>query len=993
MFGYIKEQINAQRKSVNATTPEMQPADVPNEVITEFAHLFQELDDISEEGIDAGAERKLDLDIDLNGEGDVEVETIEIGLDGNLKDIPGDATAPSITTEYETMKTYDKFYAEAAERIPRMPRESDAAYDKRVSVLADKMYEEYCVDAEEIGAFGFSKMSITDDRVPDRINVNFGSMQDGSNAEFVTKVPVYFATDNNDHQITKKQLDSVRLVQGGAFKNIDSPLKTYMESTYNMPEEKSVWDYCTPSALYVPKGNGDSFCVVLEYTNEITGKNEYFGWTSSTARTDKSADVVLEAKKIYTTQEVDSFIKDARETWKTLCKNHPEIDNKFADQMVTKLSNEVKSLMKNGYELLRVVRADRFDLWSVHNDEELSLSMGVEGDKGPAITVTKYDKNGSWVDDCTLKKLTDSIPKSFLSGSNDANNGKLDKAEKVNMESFVSDIYEWKTAAEHDIAHEAAEMKEAKPKRRLSRFFQEGIDIGTGDAGSDTDNAGGDPPAIDEGSSDQAVDAGTSSDAAPADNPQPDDSGEQKETAAVNDVSDQIAEKVADQTKADATGDEDITFSDEDNSGSTDDSSVSFDSSEPTGDETASVEDQLDDLDNTAAENDELSGDEEGMEDDGSIENGEVGDIENMSMEEIMNNASDKLKSMPLNELKAFLNDNSTSDFQEAFILTKKNINKEVDVHIRKALGILNDNRMNIDKLLSKFKFEGRALNRVLVKAAKTGDVYSSDEQEAIKKLNSALSELLVSLKKTNDSSYVSAVKRKIGDFTKQSKIVAAFVEDKMEKPVQESFLLSNIKDKITKALIPVKADMKDLFDKFQVSQLTRGRIIKKYSSNSYGGTGRSSNMGATTDAITGYSKAAKNIDSALKLLNKAIRKNADDVELITKLADKIDLVSDYIETVIDDKVENKEYINLIGKLSGEIVDLINQYIGDDESLQNSEDSAAEMNEAEPSFDNDISSDDTDADEAVEETPDTDDEESTDNDESDEDNDSEEDDE
>lgn len=57
MFGYIKEQINAQRKSVNVTTPEMQPADVPNEVITEFAHLFQELDDISEEGIDAGAEK------------------------------------------------------------------------------------------------------------------------------------------------------------------------------------------------------------------------------------------------------------------------------------------------------------------------------------------------------------------------------------------------------------------------------------------------------------------------------------------------------------------------------------------------------------------------------------------------------------------------------------------------------------------------------------------------------------------------------------------------------------------------------------------------------------------------------------------------------------------------------------------------------------------------------------------------------------------------
>ena len=952
MFGYIKEQINAQRKSVNVTTPEMQPADVPNEVITEYAHLFQELDDISEEGIDAGAERKLDLDIDLNGDGDVEVETIEIGLDGNLKDIPGDATAPSITTEYETMKTYDKFYAEAAERIPRMPRESDAAYDKRVSVLADKMYEEYCVDAEEIGAFGFSKIPITDDRVPDRINVNFGSMQDGSNAEFVSKVNVTFAADEN-HQITKKQLDSVRLVQNGAFKNIGSSLRTYMESNYDIPSDKSVWNYCTPSAIYVPKGNGDSFCVVLEYTNEINDRREFFGWTQP---------VVFQESV---------FNKNNDDKKKTLS------------------DDEAKKYILSNINDSSLGKAFKDGKATVELDSK-SGEVTVKTSSGATVT----SKGISFKIDGKVKKLR----KSKLGNKWVVESADIDQMEKVNMESFVEETnYEWKKSTAYKLAQEAAEMKEAKPKRRLSRFFQEGIDIGTGDAGSDTDNAGGDPPAIDEGSSDQAVDAGTSSDAAPADNPQPDDRGEQKETAAVNDVSDQIAEKVADQTKADATGDDDITFSDEDNSGSTDDSSVSFDSSEPTGDETASVEDQLDDLDNTAAENDELSGDEEGMEDDGSIENGEAGDIENMSMEEIMNNASDKLKSMPLNELKAFLNDNSASDFQEAFILTKKNINKEVDVHIRKALGILNDNRMNIDKLLSKFKFEGRALNRVLVKAAKTGDVYSSDEQEAIKKLNSALSELLVSLKKTNDSSYVSAVKRKIGDFTKQSKIVAAFVEDKMEKPVQESFLLSNIKDKITKALIPVKADMKDLFDRFQASQLTRGRIIKKYASVSVaaieGTTGRASNMGAATNTITGYSKAAKNIDSALKLLNKAIRKNADDVELITKLADKIDLVSDYIETVIDDKVENKEYINLIGKLSGEIVDLINQYIGDDESLQNSEDSAAEMNEAEPSFDNDISSDDIDADEAVEETPDTDDAESADNDESDEDNDSEEDDE
>lgn len=989
MFGYIKEQINAQRKSVNVTTPEMQPADVPNEVITEFAHLFQELDDISEEGIDAGAERKLDLDIDLNGDGDVEVETIEIGLDGNLKDIPGDATAPSVTTEYETMKTYDKFYAEAAERIPRMPRESDAAYDKRVSVLADKMYEEYCVDAEEIGAFGFSKMSITDDRVPDRINVNFGSMQDGSNAEFVSKVNVTFAADEN-HQITKKQLDSVRLVQNGAFKNIGSSLRTYMESNYDIPSDKSVWNYCTPSAIYVPKGNGDSFCVVLEYTNEINDRREFFGWTQP---------VVFQES----------------------------VFNKNNDDKKKSLSDdEAKKYILSNINDSSLGKAFKDGKATVELDSN-SGEVTVKTSSGATVT----SKGISFKIDGKVKKLR----KSKLGNKWVVESADIDQMEKVNMESFVEETnYEWKKSTAYKLAQEATEMKEAKPKRRLSRFFQEGIDIGTGDAGSDTDNAGGDPPALDESSSDQAVDAGASSDAAPADNPQPDDSGEQKETAAVNDVSDQIAEKVADQTKADATGDEDITFSDEDNSGSTDDSSVSFDSSEPTGDETASVEDQLDDLDNTAAENDELSGDEEGFEDDGSIENGEAGDIENMSMEEIMNNASDKLKSMPLNELKAFLNDNSASDFQEAFILTKKNINKEVDVHIRKALGILNDNRMNIDKLLSKFKFEGRALNRVLVKAAKTGDVYSSDEQEAIKKLNSALSELRVSLKKTNDSSYVSAVKRKIGDFTKQSKIVAAFVEDKMEKPVQEGFVQeglflssSNVKKRLSSKIPPVHADLMEIVRAHEAGKLTKGKIMKMYKPHKTDYQKTTGAIGTNSGSIATYGSTTVNksyevdtiqmdhLHSLLKIVGKILRKskvqvafNSDEMTIIDNLGESLDDFIDYLESLIIDTSDNKGLVDQVGKDAKAITELLSKvynfctsldsipsqrrYEGEDMLGETEEglEGETEMTSEEP---------DLGADEAVEETPDTDDTEDADSEEPDEDesedkdNDSEEDDE
>jgi hypothetical protein len=825
MLEYIKSQIRERNDAAKPVQESVEPADVPNDVIMEYAHLFQELDDaLSEEGSWEG-ERKLGVDIPLDD--DTEIESIELNLDGRVEDIPGDAEAPSVTEEYATMKTYDKFFAEAAQQVARLPRESDDAYCKRVSKLADKMYTEYCVDAEKIGAFGFRKYDITDERVPSKIKVNFGAISQGSDESYVGKVNTFFATDE-DHKITKKQLDSVRLVQDGALKNIGPSLMSYMESKYDVPSGSSVWDVCTPTNIIVPKGNGDSFCVVLEYMNEITNQKEYFGWS-------------------------------------------------------------------------RPVRED---------------------------IDTDY--------------------------------------EKINMESFVNEThYENKDT----VIQEAAANVEVveKPKKKFSRFFQEAIDMGTGDAGADTDNGGNaaEPPPIDgdAGSADQATDTGNA-DATSTDTEQSSDDAS-KETAAVNNVSSEIAEKVADSTQADATGDdEQITFPDETSgdTGSTDggDSSVSFDSPDAgTGDtsmdEGESVDDQLDDLDNTNAEGDEL-GDEEGLEGDegGSIEND--GDIDSMSMEEIMNNASDKLKNMPLSELKEFLanGENTSADFQEAFILTKKNINKEVDVRLRKCLGILNDNKMNIDKLMKKFKLEGHSLNRVLIKASKASDVYSSDEQNDLKKLNSALGELMVALKKSNDSSYVSSVKRKIEAFTKQSKVVAAFVEDKMEKPVQESFIQeglflseTNVKKRLGSKIPPVHADLSEIVRAYDSGKLTKGKLMKMYKpakteyQRTYGGY---SGNGSTTDNryggtidTTTVNKSYEvdtvqmdHIHSLLKIVGKTLRKSkvqraftSDQLEQIDTLGEALDDFVDYLESLIIDTSDNKSLVDQVGKDAKKLLTLL----------------------------------------------------------------------
>ena len=823
MRDFIKKQIQERMNVASKNNESVE--EVSNETILEYASLFQELDDLSLEGTEAGNTRKLGIEIPLDDE--AELETVEFDIPGGkVKDVPDTA---SIQESYDGMKTFDQFYQEAYESLTRLPRESDGGFERRVTELAEQMYNEYCADAEACGYFGFDKINISDEKVPSKINVNFGAMSEGSNDNFVTKVNTFFATDA-EHNITKKQLDSVNLVKQGALKNIGTSLKAYMESNYDVPEDASVWDICTPKTIIVPKGNADSFCVVVEYTNELTGKNEYFGWTAPvSSKNDESADAVtMESCERF---NMESFINE------TQYENH----DKFIQESAIEETNE---------RLSRRVRPQRFF--------QEAIDLGGEG----------------------------------------GNEGGEDAAPS-------------------------------------------GDDLGGGDApaeGGDTSAEGDDT-------------ATTDTDAT--------EGGEKKDnTAAVNNVSSEIAEKVANDTQNDAeANDEQVTFSDDEVNpdsnvgtadGGLDDTPVEDDI---TGDESVdgandAADDMLNDLDNSTGDTEDLgdeSLDEEPLEDQDPAE--AVENIDDLSVNELLKMGTESLKNMKVGDLKSLIASGDDEAIQEAFVITPKNVNKEVDFKLRECLGILNDKNMTADKLLGKFKVKGHKLNRLLSKAAKMTKVYSSDEVGSIKKLNTALGELLLALRKRGAENYGSAIKGKIKDFNKEAKVVAAIVEDKMGKNttdtavMQEAFLLSNINDKLTKALIPVKADMMDLSEKSSAGQLTRGRIIKKYASadnapGSYGTTSsRTSNMTRSTDlTFTGYNKNAKKIDDALKLLNKAIRKNADKIELITQLADKIDIISDYIETVIDDRTENKEYVNMIGKMAGEIVDLINQYIGDSDT-------------------------------------------------------------
>lgn len=794
MLNYIKSQIKAQHAAVENSSDkpfvESNNDEVSNDVILEYAKLFQELDDLTEEGTDEGLERKLGMDIPL--EDDVEVENIEFDLnDGKVADIPGDAT---VAESYSTMKTLDMFVQEVMESTPRLSRESDSMYNNRITKIANKLYEEYCVDAEEIGQFGFDRISVGDDRIPTKAIINFGQIDESSDNMFMMKIPVTFATDE-DHKITKKQLDSFGFVKNGAFTNIGKPLMQYMESNYVIPERSTLWDIVTPTGLYIPKGNGDSFCVVLEYMNEITNKKEYFGWTRS-----------------------------------------------------------------------------------VRNDEKSDI----------------------------------------------------DHNEKINMESFVEES-SWEDHDSYLINAEKEERRRRMRKPLKRNIFQEAIDFGGGDdVGGGNDAGGGDasadtssgddlPPAPDsDGGGDTSTDAGSSEGSSDTSTDTSDDGGDDKETAAVNNVSADIAKEVADNTKDDAEN-TDVTF---------DDDMGDADSSDDT-------ESDLNELENDGLLDDEDTDDMDGTDEDDI--DGEV-NFDTMTINDMLEEGSEKLKSMTLGEIKDFIASGSKEEIQEAFILTSKNINKEVDVNLRKCLGILNDANMNVDKIFKTFKLAGHKLNRVLTKAARNSKVYSSDEQEAIKKLNSALSDLMSSLKITNKSSYVASVKQKITKFIDESKVVAAFVEDKMEgKAIQEAFIqeglfltTSNAKKSLSKKIKPVITDLQTIVSASEKGKFTRGKLIKMYQgkastvkiNQNYSGT--NSSIGTEHEYEVNTS-AMKNMDALSHLIEKILKRkkvqsafNVSEINKLNQINDEISEYVDFIETILADSANDdimKQFVTDTKKL------------------------------------------------------------------------------
>jgi hypothetical protein len=348
------------------------------------------------------------------------------------------------------------------------------------------------------------------------------------------------------------------------------------------------------------------------------------------------------------------------------------------------------------------------------------------------------------------------------------------------------DSNKMKTFSRYCISKNAAILESKKENPRYHRVIQEAIDLG-----GDTS---GDAGANDMQPNDQ--------NAKPADNGG--DAGNQTDdkvtaTVTTNNVSDDIAAKVKDEsenqeatnsgednnlnedTNFDAPTTDDIPALDSTENATQDDS---FDNSEINA-QVDNTDSQITDVNQTLDELNNPDGDD-GM--GVSVDNLTDSDIESMSVKDLMAVCNEKLKDMSISELREFLaaHENPT-DIAEAFILTKKNINEEVDVYLKKTLGVLNDNKLEIYDIVTSFKKYGKKLNKILTKACKIKDVYDANEVESLKKLNKCLADLLVTISASTDKSNIQVIKRLIKAFTSQAVVVGKIVDKKKDKSVQES--------------------------------------------------------------------------------------------------------------------------------------------------------------------------------------------------------------
>lgn len=672
MLDYIRKELNVEETAVQESDSSL--LDTDNSFLVECAHLFQELDDVSEEGTVESIEgrgRIGSVEIPLEADMDIEPDIIEMNLaDGcRVTDVPKDAGKNTIETESAQMKTYDDFFTEAYENSIRFERESEENHVSRIRRKANQLYNEYVEHCYQEGLFGFGEMDINDTRVPGYIAFDFGSAC--GTGSMMVQVPIkYKTTDRHGkRKITKLQYECATLLMSNP-NLMNAIIDDFVQNL--------------KQTLGAEIGNAAlNQVVMIQFIGipEQVSNDEY---------------------KIYVASN-------------TSIPGKPEFDMVYAITKPGKQSSNITAFPG---------------------------AAPSTTDAGYTFTLMKPTAE----DDLGIKSLNT-------------------KMECVQLEYEVN-----------------------RPRRFEDSFYQEAIDFEEGES--------------DEGENNDSSNEGESQSEEPKD--------DEKKNVDTNDVSDAIVEKVSSDDKdgADDENNDDEGESSDGDEGATigDEGEESTDEGEGEESDDSSVDEELENLDSSL----EDSG-EEGDEDLGGTEGDTSSmDIENMSISELINLGENKLKDMTPEQLKAFVSGNNaetgsdegessepedtsglpssenpdddnpdagSDDIEvEAFVLTPKNVNKELDVNIRNCLGILNDSEISSSEIFSKFKKAGKKLNKVSAKASNMSKVYTDSERKTIGDMNKALVNLTLELKANAE---VASVKEKMKAFVNLAAAVGKIVESK----------------------------------------------------------------------------------------------------------------------------------------------------------------------------------------------------------------------
>jgi hypothetical protein len=294
MLDYISQQLKARQEEAKAFEAVNEEAQM-NEAILECAHLFQELDDLSVEGTEAGSSRPF-TKIDIPLEDDIEITAVEMNLlDGRVTNVPGDANVQESDTDYTRMKTMNDFYQEAYNTTMQYQRESDEEFANRVEGIAREQfaaYKNYCIQE---GLFGFDRVELHDDRVPSKIVMECGTLY---GKDYSVKLDVNFEAAQN-RTILKKQLDSVIAFRQNGIEAIQEAAFTQFGPKVDAQTSDALWDKITPVGITVPKEPADKLAVVVEFEIDSTGEKSFVEW-SQPIKGGESTVTTMDIPHIYT---------------------------------------------------------------------------------------------------------------------------------------------------------------------------------------------------------------------------------------------------------------------------------------------------------------------------------------------------------------------------------------------------------------------------------------------------------------------------------------------------------------------------------------------------------------------------------------------------------------------------------------------------------------------------------------------------------------------